>query len=76
MGKNDVKLRTIRYGITANLGNFSSERVDVEVEVPEGMSDEEAISRARAKAASVSPYVEKVTDHIEQVIEHQKRLST
>jgi hypothetical protein len=42
-----MKVKCVRYGVTKNVGNYESERLDVEVEAEEGESFDDMLARAK-----------------------------
>jgi hypothetical protein len=52
----DPSIVEVRYGLTINLGNYNSERIDVSAVVDEGDTPEEALGRCRKFIAEASPH--------------------
>ena len=60
----NINVKTVRYGATINLGNFESERIDIEVELHPGQTPDEALEYARC-------WVKENTGKLPQEIQQQ-----
>lgn len=61
-----MRVLSVRYGITVNLGNYNSERLDVEVELEDGETTAQGFERAKAMIADESVKSRSLLDWLKQ----------
>ena len=65
-----MRIETVKYGITVNLGNYENQRIELEACVEDGESWEKVMAQVRTKVHSLSESKQKLDErekHLEQL---------